>query len=130
MPKETDIHRFPSLADAVKAAYIQGQEDERLEPIIVVKNGRSQGRFRSGDSIIFYDIRGEREVELSSAFVDPGFKEFAVMEGLELNLTTMIEYDKNLRAVVAFPPTGEIKDTLSHVLSINGMRLAKIVESE
>ena len=31
------------------------------------------GRIQDGDYVIFYDIRGEREVELTSAFVDPGF---------------------------------------------------------
>ena len=96
MPKETDIQHFPSLAEAVKDAYSQGQEDERLEPIIVVKDRQPKGRFRDGDSIIFYDIRGEREIELSRTLIDHDFKEFPVMEDIELTLATMIEYDKGL----------------------------------
>ena len=121
---------FTSLADAVKNAYAHDQEDERLEPIVVVQNNEPRGRFSDGDSIIFYDIRGEREIELSRALVEPGFQEFPIKKDLELSLATMIEYDKSLDAEVAFPPLGKIRDTLSHVLSKNSMRHAKIVESE
>jgi len=130
MPEDTDIAHFPKLADAVKDAYANGEEDESLEPIVVVAKGQPKGRFADGDSIIFYDIRGEREIELSQALVCPDFKEFPVLEGLELSLATMIEYDSNLPVDVAFPPLGEIKDTLSHVLSRCGVKHAKIVESE
>ncbi len=131
MSQKTSIRHFHSLAEAVKDDYLQGQEDERLEPMISVdSNGQPKGRFKDGDSIIFYDIRGEREIELSSALVDPDFKEFEVTEDLDLNLTTMIQYDKGLNVDVAFPPLGEIKDTLSHVLSKNKIRHLKIVESE
>lgn len=130
MSESDDVRSFPSLADAVKDAYARGQEDERLEPIVVVKNGQPTGRFRDGDSIIFYDIRGEREIELSRALVDSDFKDFPKLEGLDLKLVTMIEYDKGLNVDVAFPPLGEIKDTLSRVLSKNKIRHVKIVESE
>jgi 2,3-bisphosphoglycerate-independent phosphoglycerate mutase len=130
MSESDAVRSSSSLADAVKDAYAHGQEDERLEPLVVVAKGQPTGRFRDGDSIIFYDIRGEREIELSRALVDSDFKEFPVMEGLNLNLVTMIQYDKDLSVDVAFPPLGEIQDTLSHVLSKNKIRHAKIVESE
>jgi 2,3-bisphosphoglycerate-independent phosphoglycerate mutase len=124
------VRDFTSLAEAVKAAYSQGEEDERLEPMVVVEDGRPRGRFMDGDSIIFYDIRGEREIELSRALIDPDFKEFPILEDIELKLVTMIEYDKGLDVEVAFPPSRRVEDTLSHILSRNKIRHAKIVESE
>lgn len=130
MSESNAVRSFTSLAEAVKDAYARGQEDERLDPIVVVRDEQPCGRFRDGDSIIFYDIRGEREIELSSALVDSDFKEFPILEALDLKLVTMIEYDKGLNVDVAFPPLGEIQDTLSHILSRNGIRHAKIVESE
>ena len=39
--------------------------DEALEPIVLTDgNGQPGGRIKDGDYVIFYDIRGEREVQL------------------------------------------------------------------
>ncbi len=65
------------MAGAVRAAYRAGQEDETLEPLVRVdRHGRPVGSIQDGDYVIFYDIRGEREVELTSAFVDREFSHF------------------------------------------------------
>ena len=49
------------LAEAVRAAYRAGEEDEAMEPRILVNgNGMPLGRIADGDYCIFYDIRGER----------------------------------------------------------------------
>lgn len=121
---------FSSLAEVVRDAYKNGEEDERLEPIVVVDDNCSPlGRFKNGDHVIFYDIRGEREIEITRCFVDENFDAFPV-EKLSLNFVTMIEYDKNLKVKVAFPPQEKITDTLCHVLSDHKLRYIKIVESE
>jgi 2,3-bisphosphoglycerate-independent phosphoglycerate mutase len=57
------------MAEAVRSAYRAGQEDEALEPLVRVDQaGRPVGSIQDGDCVIFYDIRGEREIELTSAF--------------------------------------------------------------
>jgi len=120
-----------SLAPAIRAAYGAGQEDEALEPIVKCDEaGRPIGRFRDGDAVVFYDIRGEREVELTEALTDPAFGRFAVQPGLRLDFATMIEYAPRLNVRVAFPPEGRIKNTLTEVVTGAGLRLVKISESE
>lgn len=127
---ETDIRNM-SLADAVRAAYASGQEDESLEPIVRVDpSGNPVGRPEPGDSLIFYDIRGEREIEITRSLVEPGFSYFPVKRGLDLNFVTMIEYDPSLQVRVAFPPEQRLKNTLTEVLSRAGKRVLKIAESE
>ncbi len=119
------------MAQAARDAYASGEEDEGLEPLVLVDGqGRSVGRIKNGDYVIFYDIRGEREVELTRSFVDEGFHEFPTEHGLKVNFATMILYDENLKVKVAFPPIGEIEHTLSQVVSEHGLRQVKIVESE
>ncbi|HIE43608.1 MAG TPA: phosphoglycerate mutase (2,3-diphosphoglycerate-independent), partial [Candidatus Omnitrophica bacterium] len=60
------MKRVKSIVQSIKQAYVRGEEDETLEPIVLVDNqGRPIGRIRNGDYIIFYNIRGEREVELT-----------------------------------------------------------------
>jgi 2,3-bisphosphoglycerate-independent phosphoglycerate mutase len=118
------------MAAAVRAAYQAGQEDETLEPLVLVDGeGRPVGSIQDGDYVIFYDIRGEREVELTSAFVDATFPHFH-REPIRVSFATMIEYHPDLGARVAFPPLRQIDDTLCEVVSRAGMRQAKIVESE
>lgn len=118
------------MSDAVWAAYERGEEDEALEPLVRVDAfGHPIGRIQDGDHVIFYDLRGEREVELTSAFVDQDFPHFPRRD-MTVHFATMIEYSQDLPVKVAFPPEGEIRNTLSEVVSLNGMRQAKITESE
>lgn len=122
--------RYP-MAQAVREAYARGEEDEALEPLVLVDaQERPVGRIQDGDYIIFYDIRGEREVELTRCFVEEGFDEFPIERDLNVNFTTMIQYDRNLNVKVAFPPLGQIENTLSQVVSEQGLRQVKITESE
>ena len=51
------------LVKAIREAYRSGQEDEALEPMVVAdRSGAPVGRMKNGDYVIFYDIRGEREI--------------------------------------------------------------------
>jgi 2,3-bisphosphoglycerate-independent phosphoglycerate mutase len=119
------------MALAVREAYKRGEEDEALQPLVLVNGGGPPvGRFGKGDYVIFYDIRGEREVELTESLISDEFDGFPILKGLGLRFVTMIEYDKRLAVKVAFPPLVELKDTLSEVLSRAGKRQVKIVESE
>ena len=121
--------KYP-MAEAVRAAYRAGQEDETLEPLARVDaDGRPVGSIRDGDYVIFYDIRGEREVELSSALVDRDFSHFP-RPPLAVHMATMIEYHPALNVRVAFPPLGRLGDTLGETLSRAGLRQIKIAESE
>jgi len=120
-----------SLGPAIRAAYRAGQEDEALEPIVKVNAfGKPLGRIGSGDTVIFYDIRGEREIEITRSLTDPDFSHFPIEKDLNLHFVTMIEYDPSLRAEAAFAKDGKVANTLAEVLSSAGFRLAKIAESE
>jgi len=120
-----------SLSRAVREAYRRGEDDETLNPLVLVDpSGKPVGRIGKGDAVIFYNIRGEREVELSRSLTEEGFREFPTAGPLGLHFTTMIEYSRDLRADVAFPPEEDLEDTLSEVLSRSGLRQVKITEAE
>lgn len=118
------------LARAILSAYLSGEEDELLEPYVLV-DSRDQplGRLEQDDSLIFYDIRGEREVELTLALTDKAFAHFPV-RNLDLSFATMIRYRKNLDVKVAFPPLEGLKNNLVEVLSRGGKRVVKVTEAE
>ena len=118
-------------AKVLQEAYQAGEEEETLEPRVLVDNqGRPIGRFQDGDYLIFYNLRGEREVELCQSLLDKNFSHFKTDAGLNLHMVTMIPYHKNLPAKVAFPREEEIRHTLSETLSRYGLRQVKISESE
>jgi 2,3-bisphosphoglycerate-independent phosphoglycerate mutase len=125
----TPTNHYP-IAEAVRAAYRAGEEDEALEPIVLVDgDGRPIGRIGDGDYVIFYDIRGEREIELTSAFVAQEFPHFD-RAPITVHFATMIEYAGGLVEHVAFPPIREIRNTLGEVISRHGLKQVKISESE
>jgi 2,3-bisphosphoglycerate-independent phosphoglycerate mutase len=121
-----ETHR---LSLAVRQAYRRGEEDETLPPLVLTERGRPVGRIAPGDAAIFYNIRGEREVELTRALTESDFEEFPA-EPLRLTFVTMIQYRKGLPVSVAFPPEETVEETLSETLSRRGLRQAKITEAE
>jgi len=119
------------MSQAVRSAYREGKEDETLPPLVAIDRiGKPVGRLKKGNAVIFYNIRGEREVELSRSLLEAGFDEFPVEKDLALHFATMIEYHKDLNARIAFPPEGVIEDTLSEIIAHYRLRQVKITESE
>ena len=120
-----------ALSQAVREGYRAGREDETLEPLVLIDGrGNPIGRFRSGDAVIFYNIRGEREIELTRSLTEPGFSEFPVHPDLALHFATMIRYREDLKAEVAFPPDAVVADTLSETIARHGLKQIKITEAE
>lgn len=127
---QEELNKYP-MTEAVREAYRAGEDDETLEPrVLVDPGGKPIGRFRDGDYVIFYNLRGEREVELCRSLLEPDFPYFPVKKDLRLNMVTMIPYHQELTARVAFSPEEEIRDTLSEILSRGGLKQVKISESE
>lgn len=119
------------MSQAVRDAYRHNSDDETMDPLVLV-GGEKQpvGRIGKNDSVIFYNIRGEREIELTRSLTEKGFSSFAPVADLSLTFATMIEYAPGLNVQVAFPPEGEVRDTLSDVLARHSLPQAKITEAE
>ena len=131
MNENRDSFEIMTFPEAIRAAYRQGQEDEDLLPIIKAdRNGRPAGRIEDGDALVFYDIRGEREIEITRSLIDADFPHFRRPKPLSLDYVTLIEYDPALPVQVAFPPESKLRNTLAEILSRAGVCFAKIAESE
>ena len=113
MSDKNDANRDISMVKSIRHGYKQGQEDEALEPLVAVDSaGQPVGRFQDGDSVIFYDIRGEREIEITESLIDPEFDHFDTEKDIRLNFVTMIEYSSSLDVKVAFPPEEKINNSV------------------
>ncbi|MCX6036951.1 MAG: phosphoglycerate mutase (2,3-diphosphoglycerate-independent) [Chloroflexi bacterium] len=120
-----------SLARAVRELYSEGQTDYSLDPIVLTDaQGNPVGRIADGDAVIFCCRRGEREIQLTEAFTEPGFDRFP-RPGLQ-NLTFVIltlYHEKFKDLPVAFAPA-KIQDTLGETVSRAGLRQLHTSESE
>jgi 2,3-bisphosphoglycerate-independent phosphoglycerate mutase len=85
---------------------------------------------QDGDYVIFYNLRGEREVELCQSLLERNFIHFPVAKNIHLNMVTLIPYHTSLPAKVAYYPEEEVRNCLSEVLSRHGLKQVKISESE
>ena len=120
-----------ALARAVEAAYGQGQTDYTLEPMVRVdESGTPIGKIRDGDSVVFCCRRGEREIELTEAFTDPGFDRFPrrYLSDLEFVIMTMY-HEKFKHLPIAFAPE-KVFEPLAQRISEAGLRQFHCAESE
>ncbi|MFX0052602.1 MAG: phosphoglycerate mutase (2,3-diphosphoglycerate-independent) [Candidatus Hermodarchaeota archaeon] len=119
------------LACGIANAYKNGEDDEILEPSILADPNHQNpiGRIKYNDGLIFANIRGEREIELTQALIEENFTHFLV-KPLNLYVSTMIQYHPNLSVDVAFPPIGKISNNLTEFVSRHNKRVLKCVESE
>ncbi|HUT16202.1 MAG TPA: phosphoglycerate mutase (2,3-diphosphoglycerate-independent) [Anaerolineae bacterium] len=131
VPGDQTEHGAAGLADAVRASYRQGQTDYSLEPIVLVDDhGKPVGRIQDGDAVIFCCRRGEREIQLTEAFVDPEWDRFPRRDFRDLTFVTLTLYHEKFRYLpVAFAPT-RIEDTLGEVVSRAGLSQLRVAESE
>lgn len=68
------------IVKTIKDMYQEGQTDYFLDPIVLIDDERKPvGTIKDGDSVIFCCRRGEREIQLTRAFVDPSFNKFPVV---------------------------------------------------
>jgi 2,3-bisphosphoglycerate-independent phosphoglycerate mutase len=120
-----------TLADAVRALYLQGQTDYSLEPLVLVDPlGKAVGRIQDGDAVVFCCRRGEREIQLTEAFVEPGWDRFPRRDFRDLTFVILTLYHEKFRDLpVAFAPT-MIQDTLGEIVGRANRRQLRVAESE
>lgn len=119
-----------SLAEAVRAAYAEGMDDYYLEPMVLTEGGRPVGRIADGDSVIFCCRRGEREIELTDMFTDPGFAQVPRRPLKDLYFAIMTLYHEKFKDLpIAFAPS-RVEMPLAQVISQAGKSQFHCAESE
>ncbi len=116
-----------SAMDAVEEAYNRGENDEFVLPT-VIGTEEPVGVVQDGDTIIFCNFRADRAREITRAFIQDGFKDFA-KDPLHVEYICLTEYEAALDVKVAFPPD-DLTHTLGEVLAEQGKRQLRIAETE
>jgi 2,3-bisphosphoglycerate-independent phosphoglycerate mutase len=127
---------YPSASDAIQAQYdapeTQGTKgDEFCPPSAVVDaDGKPVATIQSGDSVIFFNFRGDRPRELTRAFISEDFDAFDRGEKLDLFFATLSEYQKGLCPNVIFKKPKKMDGILGAYLSEKGIPQFRCAETE
>jgi 2,3-bisphosphoglycerate-independent phosphoglycerate mutase len=121
----------PDPLTAVHAAYGRGETDEFIEPTVITDtSGRPTATVSDQDGIIFFNFRADRARELSRAFMEPNFNEFAANPRPQLaDYVSMTLYDATFTFPVAFPPE-HLVNIFGEVVSKARLRQLRIAETE
>ena len=125
---------FASAAEAVKTYREEYKViDQDLPPFVIAENGAPVGTIEDGDSVIFYNFRGDRSIEISKAFDAPegAFDKFDRKRVPKVVYAGMLEYDGDLHIphrYLVSPP--EITNTMSEYLADTGVSQLAISETQ
>ena len=90
--------QFPSAGEAVATYYAEDptMTDQYLDSFVIADDGVPIGTIQDGDSVVFFNFRGDRAIELSRAFDEKDFKEFDRGRVPDVLYAGMMEYDGDL----------------------------------
>lgn len=115
---------------AIQESYDNEVNDEFLVPVVIEENGKPVGQVKDNDSVIFFNFRPDRAIQLSNAFTDKEWEHFERKNHPEnVKFVTMTLYNPSIVAEVAFPPI-EMKNGIGEVLSDAGLKQLRIAETE
>ncbi len=145
-------HWYPTADDAFVSYYDKPDGpalgDEFILPAVIGSDEEEtrRTRIRDGDTVIFYNYRGDRPRELCSAFLEPEFhgserikpspdtgeRGFDRGPKLDLDFVLMTPYSERLAelAKVAFPKPPKMVDILGEYLSKQGLTQFRCAETE
>jgi len=115
-----------TIEEAFQKEYDENNTDEFMKPTVL-----ESVPIQNGDSMIMFNYRSDRMIQLLRSLKDPSFKEFANRQ-IDLLLVTMTEYEQNEEykdVFVAYPPE-DLVNTLGEYLSNKGMMQLRLSEFE
>ena len=124
---------FASAEEAITAYRAEYKViDQDLPPFVIAKDGQPVGTIEDGDSVIFFNFRGDRSIEISKAFESGAyFDKFDRKRVPAVLYAGMLEYDGDLHIPSRYlvsPP--EITNTMTEYLVGAGVKSLAISETQ
>lgn len=116
---------FTKATEAIKSDYSKNITDEFITPKIIHKGGVIE----TGDVVICFNFRTDRCREITEALTQKTFPEFQ-MKPLEIDYTTMTNYDKTYKNVNVIFEKNNLTQTIGEVISKHDLSQVRIAETE
>ena len=108
-----------------------GAIDQDLPPFVIAEDGKPVGTIEDNDSVILFNFRGDRALEITKAFEEKDFTEFDRKRFPKVEYAGMMEYDGDLHIphqYLVSPPS--IDRTLAEYLFATGVKQFSISETQ
>ncbi|MDD2707634.1 MAG: 2,3-bisphosphoglycerate-independent phosphoglycerate mutase [Verrucomicrobiae bacterium] len=125
-----------SAAEAVQNYYDKPDApnrsgDEFITPTNLVDDqGSPLATIGDGDSVIFFNFRGDRPREITHSLVDAEFSAFPRGKKFNLYYATLTEYQSGLPVNLIFPKPEKMKNILGMYLADPGLKQFRCAETE
>jgi 2,3-bisphosphoglycerate-independent phosphoglycerate mutase len=125
--------KFGSAREAIEKlrAESPGVIDQDLGPFVIARNDKPMGPIVDNDSVIFYNFRGDRAIEISLAFEQDQFDKFPRGPRLNVKYAGMMQYDGDAlipQKYLVNPPG--IDRTVGEYLVRSGVKQLAISETQ
>ncbi len=125
--------QFPSAHNAIESLRkaTPGVIDQDLPAFIIADKGQPIGRITDNHSVIFFNFRGDRSIEIARAFEDDSVTEFDRSPRPKVLFAGMMQYDGDLKLPKNYlvePPA--IAETMGEYLVQAGVKQMAISETQ
>ncbi len=125
---------FESPQEAVKTYYNEDPAitDQYMDSFVIRDDkGNPAGPVTDGDTVIFFNFRGDRAIEISRAFTEEDFSEFDRGPLPDILYAGIMEYDGDTHIPPNFlVPPPAIDRTISEYLCAEGLKMFAISETQ
>ncbi|MCL2180830.1 MAG: 2,3-bisphosphoglycerate-independent phosphoglycerate mutase [Treponema sp.] len=105
--------------------------DQDLKEFVIAEGGKPVGTIEDGDSVVYFNFRGDRALEITAAFEKDDFDKFDRRRRPKVCYSGMMEYDGDLHVPARYlvePPS--IDRTMGEYLAASGVRTLAISETQ
>ncbi len=125
--------RFESAREAIETSRAEkpGLIDQDMHEFVIEADGKPVGTIVDGDSVVYFNFRGDRALEITSAFEDETFNKFDRGHKPDVYYAGMMQYDGDLGVPSKYlvsPPA--IDRTMGEYLAATGLKTLAISETQ
>jgi len=123
---------FNSALEAIETLRKEtGATDQFMDPFVIAENGKPVGMIKDGDSVIFFNFRGDRAIEITKAFENKDLPHIKREVFPRVEYAGMMQYDGDLelpKQYLVIPPS--IERTMGEYLAENKVMQFAISETQ
>ena len=128
-----DGRKFASAKEAIETLRSEtpGVIDQDLKEFVIERDGAPVGPIVDGDSVVLFNFRGDRAIEITKAFDDPDLDRFDRSPIPDVKFAGIMQYDAELqipKKYLVTPPS--IGDVMGEYLAESGVSQLAISETQ
>jgi len=118
-----------TFREAIERGYERGENDEFVQPTVILDGGRPVAAVRSGDACVCFNFRPDRARQITRALALDDVPFERPDRPRDLHYVCFTRYQAEFGLPIAFPPQS-VTGTLGEVYAERGLRQLRLAETE